>query len=190
MSFIEFLKLMTGSKPFVSQMRKERRCRNLRKDSSVERRRLKKRRRGRRRTVQKASANVCQISLYSSASYISDLFMYLNRSKLPCCLCVKTQSRAQKFYSWSRILFLFLLIFNLAGDEIEVYEEMALYYQPESKKRPIVLIGPPNVGRHELRQRLVENDRDRFSFAVPRMSILISSVIQFRFNIVHPVISN
>lgn len=55
-----------------------------------------------------------------------------------------------------------------AGDEIEVYEEMALYHQSESKKRPIVLIALPNVGRHELRQRLVENDRDRFAFAVPR----------------------
>nr|XP_039260629.1 MAGUK p55 subfamily member 5-like isoform X1 [Styela clava] len=54
-----------------------------------------------------------------------------------------------------------------SGDEIEVYEEMALYHQPESKKRPIVLIGPANVGRHELRQRLMENDRDRFSFAIP-----------------------
>lgn len=54
-----------------------------------------------------------------------------------------------------------------SGDEIEVYEEMALYHQPESKKRPIVLIALPNVGRHELRQRLVENDRDRFAFAVP-----------------------
>lgn len=57
-----------------------------------------------------------------------------------------------------------------SGDEIEVYEEMALYHQPESKKRPIVLIGPANVGRHELRQRLVENDRDRFSFAIPHTS--------------------
>lgn len=34
-------------------------------------------------------------------------------------------------------------------------------------KRPIVLIGPPNIGRHELRQRLME-DADRFAAAVPR----------------------
>ena len=44
---------------------------------------------------------------------------------------------------------------------------MALYHQPETRKRPIVLIGPPNVGRHELRQKLVDNDRDRFATPVP-----------------------
>ena len=44
---------------------------------------------------------------------------------------------------------------------------MTLYHQPETRKRPIVLIGPPNVGRHELRQRLVENDKDRFGTPVP-----------------------
>ena len=44
---------------------------------------------------------------------------------------------------------------------------MALYHQPETRKRPIVLIGPPNVGRHELRQRLVDNDKDRFGTPVP-----------------------
>jgi len=45
---------------------------------------------------------------------------------------------------------------------------MALYHQPETKKRPIVLIGPPNVGRHELRQRLIENDGERFASAISR----------------------
>lgn len=44
---------------------------------------------------------------------------------------------------------------------------MALYYPRASHKRPIVLIGPPNIGRHELRQRLME-DSDRFAAAVPR----------------------
>lgn len=38
-------------------------------------------------------------------------------------------------------------------------------------KRPIVLIGPPNIGRHELRQRLME-DSDRFAAAVPRKPVL------------------
>ncbi|XP_071499356.1 protein PALS1-like isoform X1 [Diadema antillarum] len=51
-------------------------------------------------------------------------------------------------------------------DEILTYEEVGLY-QPESQhKRPIVLIGPPHVGRQELKQRLLESDR-RFKAAVP-----------------------
>lgn len=52
-------------------------------------------------------------------------------------------------------------------DEILTYEEVALYYPRASHKRPIVLIGPPNIGRHELRQRLMA-DSDRFAAAVPR----------------------
>lgn len=44
---------------------------------------------------------------------------------------------------------------------------MALYYPRANCKRPIVLIGPPNIGRHELRQKLME-DRERFAAAIPR----------------------
>ncbi|CAK8692369.1 protein PALS1-like isoform X2 [Clavelina lepadiformis] len=56
---------------------------------------------------------------------------------------------------------------NDDDEDIQTYEELALYHQPEARKRPIVLIGPPNVGRHELRQRLVDNDRERFASPVP-----------------------
>ncbi|KAG5682216.1 hypothetical protein PVAND_011582 [Polypedilum vanderplanki] len=53
--------------------------------------------------------------------------------------------------------------------EILTYEEVTLYYPRASHKRPIVLIGPPNIGRHELRQRLMA-DSDRFAAAVPHTS--------------------
>lgn len=53
------------------------------------------------------------------------------------------------------------------SEEILTYEEVALYYPRANRKRPIVLIGPPNIGRHELRQKLME-DRDRFAAAIPR----------------------
>lgn len=55
--------------------------------------------------------------------------------------------------------------------EILTYEEVTLYYPRASHKRPIVLIGPPNIGRHELRQRLM-NDSDRFAAAIPRKTIM------------------
>ncbi|XP_070853878.1 uncharacterized protein sdt isoform X6 [Drosophila suzukii] len=54
-------------------------------------------------------------------------------------------------------------------EEILTYEEVALYYPRATHKRPIVLIGPPNIGRHELRQRLMA-DSERFSAAVPHTS--------------------
>ena len=53
------------------------------------------------------------------------------------------------------------------GEEVIAYEEVTLYYPRSDRKRPVVLIGPPNIGRHELRQRLMQ-DGDRFSAAIPR----------------------
>jgi hypothetical protein len=37
------------------------------------------------------------------------------------------------------------------GSEIVSYEEVALYKPPKNKKRPIVLVGPHSIGRHDLR---------------------------------------
>lgn len=57
------------------------------------------------------------------------------------------------------------------NEEILTYEEMSLYHQPANRKRPIVLIGPQNCGQNELRQRLMNNEVDRFASAVPRKQI-------------------
>ena len=51
--------------------------------------------------------------------------------------------------------------------DIPPYEEMALYYPQSNQKRPMILVGPPSIGRHELRQSLLE-DTTRFAAAVPR----------------------
>lgn len=58
---------------------------------------------------------------------------------------------------------------ELDGEEPVVYEEVSLYYPRPNRKRPIVLIGPPNIGRHELRQRLMR-DSARFAAAIPHTS--------------------
>ncbi|XP_068195425.1 protein PALS1-like [Antennarius striatus] len=52
-------------------------------------------------------------------------------------------------------------------EEILTYEEMALYHQPANRKRPIALIGPTNCGQPELRQRLLNNQPERFGGPVP-----------------------
>ena len=57
---------------------------------------------------------------------------------------------------------------DIDAEEILTYEEVAMYYPQPNRKRPIVMIGPPNVGRHELRQRLMAADPERFAAAVPR----------------------
>jgi len=55
------------------------------------------------------------------------------------------------------------------AEEILTYEEVALYYPRADRKRPVVLIGPPNIGRHELRQRLMQ-DAEQFAAAIPHTS--------------------
>jgi len=56
------------------------------------------------------------------------------------------------------------------GDEMLIYEEVALYYPRSERKRPIVLVGPPNIGRHQLRQKLMEENPHRFAPAIPHTS--------------------
>lgn len=62
------------------------------------------------------------------------------------------------------------------------YEEVALYYPQPNRKRPIVLIGPKDVGRQELRQRLMKSDLDRFAAAVPRKLMNIFRINEERLN--------
>lgn len=56
---------------------------------------------------------------------------------------------------------------DIDNDDVLTYEEMALYHQPANRKRPIALIGPPSCGQAELRQRLLNNQPERFTGAVP-----------------------
>ena len=44
---------------------------------------------------------------------------------------------------------------------------MALYQQPDDKKRPVILIGASHVGRQEVRQKLLDEEKHRFQAAVP-----------------------
>jgi hypothetical protein len=66
-----------------------------------------------------------------------------------------------------------LLNFLDESDEILTYEEVGLYYPRANHKRPIVLIGPPNIGRKELREMLMQ-DSERFAPAIPRNFFILS----------------
>ena len=50
------------------------------------------------------------------------------------------------------------------------YERIARYLPQPVRKRPVVLVGPSNVGRHELRVKLIESELDRFAAPVPHTS--------------------
>ena len=62
-----------------------------------------------------------------------------------------------------------LSLFSFKAERFDIppYEEMALYYPQANQRRPLILVGPPSIGRHELRLRLLE-DTSRFNAAVPR----------------------
>ena len=54
-------------------------------------------------------------------------------------------------------------ISDLDVGEVPWYEEVGLLYPKPYQKRPVVLIGPAQMGRKELLERLVASDPDRFS---------------------------
>jgi MAGUK p55 subfamily protein 5 len=52
-------------------------------------------------------------------------------------------------------------------DEIVTYEKVLQFKPPITRKRPIVLIGPHSIGRHELRKRLMQSNPSLYEVAVP-----------------------
>uniref|UniRef100_T1JH09 MAGUK p55 subfamily member 7 n=1 Tax=Strigamia maritima TaxID=126957 RepID=T1JH09_STRMM len=55
-------------------------------------------------------------------------------------------------------------------EEIATYEEVARYYPRPGIYRPIILIGPPGVGRNELKRRLLAIEPDHFKTTIPHTS--------------------
>ncbi|GBM20823.1 MAGUK p55 subfamily member 7 [Araneus ventricosus] len=55
-------------------------------------------------------------------------------------------------------------------EEIATYEEVAKLYPRPGLYRPIILIGPPGVGRNELKRRLIASDPDHFRQTIPHTS--------------------
>ncbi|XP_065570489.1 MAGUK p55 subfamily member 7-like isoform X1 [Artemia franciscana] len=55
-------------------------------------------------------------------------------------------------------------------EEIPTYEEVAKLYPRPGYFRPLVLIGPPGVGRNELKRRLISLDPDKYKTTIPYTS--------------------
>ena len=53
-------------------------------------------------------------------------------------------------------------------EEIPTYEEVARLFPRPGVFRPIVLIGPPGVGRNELKRRLMALESERYKATIPR----------------------
>ena len=53
-------------------------------------------------------------------------------------------------------------------EEIPTYEEVARLFPRPGAYRPIVLIGPPGVGRNELKRRVMAIEAERFKATIPR----------------------
>ncbi|XP_011702635.1 PREDICTED: MAGUK p55 subfamily member 7 isoform X2 [Wasmannia auropunctata] len=55
-------------------------------------------------------------------------------------------------------------------EEVPTYEEVAKLYPRPGLYRPVVLIGPPGVGRNELKRRLMATDIEKYKTPVPYTS--------------------
>ncbi|KAL0118386.1 hypothetical protein PUN28_009206 [Cardiocondyla obscurior] len=55
-------------------------------------------------------------------------------------------------------------------EEVPTYEEVAKLYPRPGLYRPVVLIGPPGVGRNELKRRLMATDSEKYKTPVPYTS--------------------
>ncbi|XP_077254480.1 membrane palmitoylated protein 7-like protein metro isoform X6 [Temnothorax americanus] len=55
-------------------------------------------------------------------------------------------------------------------EEVPTYEEVAKLYPRPGLYRPVVLIGPPGVGRNELKRRLMATDAEKYKIPVPYTS--------------------
>ncbi|VVC32596.1 Hypothetical protein CINCED_3A020049 [Cinara cedri] len=55
-------------------------------------------------------------------------------------------------------------------EDIATYEEVVKLYPRPELPRPIVLIGPPGVGRNELKRRIMEINPDKYHTPVPHTS--------------------
>ena len=53
-------------------------------------------------------------------------------------------------------------------EEIATYEEVARLFPRSGTYRPIVLIGPPGVGRNEIKRRIIAMDPNRYQITTPR----------------------
>ncbi|KAL1130571.1 hypothetical protein AAG570_011817 [Ranatra chinensis] len=56
---------------------------------------------------------------------------------------------------------------DFAREEIATYEEVAKLYPRPGLYRPLALVGPPGVGRNELKRRLIATDPNKYRSPVP-----------------------
>ena len=72
-------------------------------------------------------------------------------------------------------------------EEIATYEEVARLFPRPGIYRPVVLVGPPGVGRNELKRRLIALDPDRYRATIPRESQLFRAISVTRFGEISPL---
>ena len=53
-------------------------------------------------------------------------------------------------------------------EELATYEEVARLFPRPGFFRPIILVGPPGVGRNEIKRRIIAVDPDRYRVTTPR----------------------
>ena len=68
-------------------------------------------------------------------------------------------------------------------EEIPTYEEVAKLYPRSGFHRPVVLIGPPGVGRNELKRRLIDLDPSKYKTTIPCESFSCSTMLMIAYGV-------
>uniref|UniRef100_A0A0K0DN75 Guanylate kinase-like domain-containing protein n=1 Tax=Angiostrongylus cantonensis TaxID=6313 RepID=A0A0K0DN75_ANGCA len=101
--------------------------------------------------------------LIPSSSFHQQVVMYMDeteRDPKPKCRA-ESKKRLQEVGAFKGLL-------PNSGDlDLLTYEEVVLHLSRTDRKRPLVLCGPEGVGCLELRQQLLESDRERLAGPVP-----------------------
>ena len=59
-------------------------------------------------------------------------------------------------------------------EELPTYEEVSRLFPRSGWFRPLVLVGPPGVGRNEIKRRIIAADPNRYRNTIPRESFIFS----------------
>ena len=94
------------------------------------------------------------------------------RGSRPRLSCTPSQASHSCKINWSsgslKRHFYFTDADDFDREEIATYEEVARLFPRAGTFRPIVLVGPPGVGRNEIKRRIIAMEPDRFRVTIPR----------------------
>ncbi len=81
------------------------------------------------------------------------------------CILLKNNTKQAKT---KKIMYTLTESEDFDREEVATYEEVARLFPRVGFFRPVVLVGPPGVGRNEIKRRIIAMEPDRYRSTIPR----------------------